>query len=152
CGHQPRTAVTDDVTVVWHRQEPIGSPGTSRLYRKASPVASHNRGANPAAPTLPGTLTTTTVDAELLDDEAQWWQLDLNGGADPGTAAANFTVEQCRLSHVDLSQGRWRAAEWRDCVIAHANLANIHAQRCHWQRVSVADARATGLAWTDGVV
>lgn len=110
------------------------------------------RTSRPAAPQLPKTLTPLDLDATPLTDEAQWWRQELSGGDLCGVPAEGFEVEQCRLSRVDFSGGRWERGGWRDCDFADGNLANVHAQGCAVQRSRFTTMRATGLQWTDGVV
>ncbi|HIV56966.1 MAG TPA: pentapeptide repeat-containing protein [Candidatus Stackebrandtia faecavium] len=107
--------------------------------------------ADPAAPQLPQQLTSWDSVASPLEDDAQWWQLEIVG--DVGAVeAARFDAEQCRIARADMSAGVWAKAGVVNCVFEDVNLANVFAQDCRMRRTSVTSVRGTGLQWTNGVV
>lgn len=102
----------------------------------------------PDTPRLPDAYAGHTAD---LEDDGEWWQLDLDGDVFGG-AAAGLEVEQCRLTKVRLGGVQLSKATFLDCELRQCDLANLHADGCGLRRVELVDCRATGLIYIDGGV
>lgn len=106
----------------------------------------------PAKPQLPRQLEPASLEAHPLGDETRWDGLAFEAGSAGPEPAEGFDVEGCRLDRVDLSGSVWRRGSWRDFAVTDANLANIDAYQCLWQRGEISTVRGTGMQWTDGTV
>jgi uncharacterized protein YjbI with pentapeptide repeats len=104
--------------------------------------------ATPDTPKLPDAFAGTTAE---LEDEGEWWQLDLDGEIFGG-AAAGLEVEQSRLTKVRLGGVQLSKATFLDCELRQCDLANLHADGCGLRRVDLVECRATGLIYIDGGV
>jgi uncharacterized protein YjbI with pentapeptide repeats len=111
-------------------------------------VAGVTKPGQPAPPNLPAEWST---DLPVLDDEEEWWQLDLSGESFEGEAAG-LEVEQCRLTRVGLGGVRLEKATFLDCALHHCDLANLSADGCGLRRVELVECRTTGMVYLDGVL
>jgi uncharacterized protein YjbI with pentapeptide repeats len=102
----------------------------------------------PDAPKLPDQFAGTTAE---LEDDGEWWQLDLDDETFGGSAAG-LEVEQSRLTKVRLGGVQLSKATFLDCELRQCDLANLHADGCGLRRVILVDCRATGLIYIDGGV
>ena len=102
----------------------------------------------PDTPKLPDRFTAGPAEFE---DEAEWWQLDLDSEVFGG-AAAGLEVEQTRLTKVRLGGAQLAKSTFLDCELRQCDLANLHADGCGLRRVELVDCRATGLIYIDGGV
>lgn len=102
----------------------------------------------PDAPKLPGRYAGAVADFE---DEAEWWQLDLDGDAFAGLATG-IEAEQTRLTKVSFGGAQLAKSTFLDCELRQCDLANLHADGCGLRRVELVDCRATGLIYIDGGV
>jgi uncharacterized protein YjbI with pentapeptide repeats len=102
----------------------------------------------PDIPKLPDHYASGTAEFE---DEAEWWQLDLDSEVFTG-AASGIEVEQSRLTKVQFGGAQLSKATFLDCELRQCDLANMHADGCGLRRVELVDCRATGLIYIDGGV
>jgi len=105
-------------------------------------------GLPPAPPNLPDVW---SAEPAVLDDEEQWWQLDLTGDVFEGEAIG-LEAEQCRLTRVRLGGVRLEKASLLDCALHHSDLANLTADGCGLRRVELVECRATGMVYLDGAL
>lgn len=104
------------------------------------------------APDLPDDLAAAALpDDAALDDGTQVTLASLTGVDLRGLRSADVGFEEVRLTGVDLSGGDLERLRLRDAVLADVDLANLHARRSAWQRVSVTASRATGMTF-DGTM
>ncbi|NUO59921.1 MAG: pentapeptide repeat-containing protein [Hamadaea sp.] len=101
------------------------------------------KASQPAPPNLPAEWSTGTP---VLDDEEEWWQLDLTGDTFEGEAAG-MEVEQSRLTRVRLGGVRLEKATFLDCALHHCDLANLTADGCGLRRVELVECRGTGMVY-----
>jgi uncharacterized protein YjbI with pentapeptide repeats len=102
----------------------------------------------PDTPKLPDQF---TRGVPQLEDEGEWWQLDLDGDVFGG-AATGLEVEQSRLTRVRMGGVQLSKTTFLDCELRQCDLANLHADGCGLRRVELVECRATGLIYIDGGV
>src|SRR5262245_20825015 len=102
----------------------------------------------PDTPKLPDHFAGGTAEFE---DEAEWWQLDLDDEVFGG-AATGIEVEQTRLTKVRFGEAQLAKSTFLDCELRQCDLANLHADGCGLRRVELVDCRATGPIYIDGGV
>ncbi|WP_051367165.1 pentapeptide repeat-containing protein [Hamadaea tsunoensis] len=106
----------------------------------------------PAAPQLPKSFPPGPPAIEpVIEDEAEWWQLDLDGPVLAG-AAAGMEIEQCRLTRPRMSGVRLEKSTVIDCLVQHGDLANLYAEGCGLRRVELVECRMTGLTYIAGAL
>ena len=104
----------------------------------------------PALPDLPPDLPDRPAGGELLEDEATVEGVALSGSAGD-LHARLLTLAECRIT-ARLAGARLPELHLRGCVVAGADLANVHAERATLHRTEIRDARLTGATLAQGVL
>lgn len=105
----------------------------------------------PSPPDLPPSLEAATVADHDLEDEATFVRLAF-GIALPDREAESVEFDECRFDGADLSGGVLPRARFGDCLLEHANLANLRMDKGSLLRVRVAASRMTGLHLLDAAL
>jgi uncharacterized protein YjbI with pentapeptide repeats len=105
----------------------------------------------PRLPALPDSLRPLAASDELLADEETVEEVVLAGELPPGHHARLLTVSDSRIE-ATLAGARLPELHLRGCVVAGADLANVHALRGALHECAFENVRLTGALLTEASI
>jgi uncharacterized protein YjbI with pentapeptide repeats len=101
----------------------------------------------PAAPDIPGNLTTASMPDAELDEDTQHIGLAVSDLDLSGRDAGGAELDQCRYDNVGFGAVGFRRATIRDVEFIRCDLANLRARDSSVLRVAVSGSRMTGATF-----